>query len=167
MFTRPFRYNGTGHATLSSEALHLTLKGFLSLCNHTRDVRVHPIRSPINVSTFFCFGPSPDLEGCRGPAYHQPNNVYRLARWTDANRYLVGCFVLIHSRIMLILYRNATGLPVNQTNPIGMLVLGYLYNNSENLMLSECPTQSDQGMLSSYTHVAPAALHALEHLSYF
>ncbi|KAF8558329.1 hypothetical protein OG21DRAFT_1382797, partial [Imleria badia] len=29
-----------------------------------------------------------------------------------------------------------TGLPVNQTNPSGMLVLGYMYNNSENLMLN-------------------------------
>ncbi|KAG6377238.1 hypothetical protein JVT61DRAFT_1292 [Boletus reticuloceps] len=31
---------------------------------------------------------------------------------------------------------NSTGLPVNQTNPIGMLVLGYLFNNSEHLMLN-------------------------------
>ncbi|KAG8214724.1 hypothetical protein J3R82DRAFT_9812 [Butyriboletus roseoflavus] len=31
---------------------------------------------------------------------------------------------------------STTGLPVNQTNPVGMLVLGYLYNNSENLMLN-------------------------------
>ncbi|KAF8133943.1 hypothetical protein EV363DRAFT_1324997 [Boletus edulis] len=31
---------------------------------------------------------------------------------------------------------NSTGLPVNQTNPRGMLVLGYLFNNSEHLMLN-------------------------------
>jgi len=31
---------------------------------------------------------------------------------------------------------NTAGLPVNQTNPVGMLVLGYLFNNSENLMLN-------------------------------
>jgi len=30
---------------------------------------------------------------------------------------------------------STTDLPVNQTNPVGMLVLGYWYNNSENLML--------------------------------
>ncbi|KAG9315610.1 hypothetical protein JVU11DRAFT_3251 [Chiua virens] len=30
---------------------------------------------------------------------------------------------------------STTGLPANQTNPVGRLVLGYLYNNSENLML--------------------------------
>ncbi|KAH7884958.1 hypothetical protein F5I97DRAFT_1881208 [Phlebopus sp. FC_14] len=30
---------------------------------------------------------------------------------------------------------NTTGLPSNPSNPNGMLVLGYMYNNSENLML--------------------------------
>jgi len=30
---------------------------------------------------------------------------------------------------------STTDLPVNQTNPVGMLILGYWYNNSENLML--------------------------------
>lgn len=34
--------------------------------------------------------------------------------------------------------RNTTGLPVNQTNPVGMLVLGYSENNSENLNLGKC-----------------------------
>jgi len=30
---------------------------------------------------------------------------------------------------------NTAGLPLNQTNPVGKLVLGFMYNNSENLML--------------------------------
>ncbi|KAI9462229.1 hypothetical protein HD554DRAFT_2002369, partial [Boletus coccyginus] len=30
---------------------------------------------------------------------------------------------------------STTSLPVNQTNPVGMLVLGYMSNDSENLML--------------------------------
>ena len=57
-------------------------------------------------------------------------------------------------------------MPVNQTNPVGMLVLGYWYNNSENLMLGKRPTRSGCGGPSSYVHVAPAALHVLGHLSY-
>lgn len=36
--------------------------------------------------------------------------------------------------------RSTTGLPANMSNPVGMLVLGYMYNNSENLMLSELTT---------------------------
>lgn len=31
---------------------------------------------------------------------------------------------------------STNGLPSNVTNPVGMLVLGYMYNNSENLMLN-------------------------------
>ncbi|KIK44355.1 hypothetical protein CY34DRAFT_66699, partial [Suillus luteus UH-Slu-Lm8-n1] len=31
---------------------------------------------------------------------------------------------------------NTDNLPANMTNPVGMLVLGYDYNNSENLMLN-------------------------------
>jgi len=54
-------------------------------------------------------------------------------------------------------HRSTTALPVNMSNPVGMLVLGYMYNNSENLMLSESRCEGLLSLLNNMISDAPLA----------
>src|SRR6267154_6459224 len=56
-----------------------------------------------------------------------------------------------------IYHRSTVGLPSNPTNPIGMLVLGYMYNNSENLMLGELTSMWGVSILNSIYLDSPLA----------